>query len=392
MTSEANGTRALLFYGDSYRCPDVYHLTRFLAPDPFVAFEQNGEVVILTNSLEQGRALKESRATSVRNVMEFGARELVAAGHPQDEVTATVIERFLGERGVGSVSVPRYFPLGVADCLRAKGVELVVAEDLDGRRRAKRADEIAAIERSQRATEEAWALGVAAIRRAEVAPDGTLVLGGATLTAERLRAVVEGALLERGCQVPEGIITAPGLQAADPHAQGEGPLRAGEAIVMDISPQHGTTRYYSDMTRTVSKGRPSDEIVKMHEVVRRAQDAGIAALRPHVTGQAVHEIVEDIIYAAGYDTLRPGHKRSADEVPRGFIHGTGHGVGLQIHEPPTIGRGRAGMLPLVVGDVVTVEPGIYDPAIGGVRLEDILVITEDGARDLTRVPRELIVG
>ena len=118
--------------------------------------------------------------------------------------------------------------------------------------------------------------------------------------------------------------------------------------------------------------------------------AGIRALRPGVTGREVHELVEDIIWNAGYDTLRPGQKRDPDDrTPRGFIHGTGHGVGLEIHEAPTISR--AGTKALVPGDVVTVEPGIYDPAIGGVRLEDMLVITETGSRNLTRAPRQLVV-
>src|SRR5206468_9831681 len=131
-------------------------------------------------------------------------------------------------------------------------------------------------------------------------------------------------------------------------------------------------------------------IRRMYDVVRRAQDAGIRALRPGITGRAVHELVEDIIWEAGYDTLRPGQKKDpANPTPRGFIHSTGHGVGLEIHEAP--GIGRSGTSPLAVGDVVTVEPGIYDPDVGGVRLEDMLVITANGSRNLTRAPRQLVV-
>jgi Xaa-Pro aminopeptidase len=171
---------------------------------------------------------------------------------------------------------------------------------------------------------------------------------------------------------------------------GTGPLHAGEAIVMDIFPQHKTTRYYADMTRTVSKGEPPAEIKKLYEITRRAQDAGIKALRPGVTGREVHEIVEDIIWEAGYDTLRPGQQRPGNGgEPRGFIHGTGHGVGLEIHEQPNVGR--SGTTPLAPGDVVTIEPGIYLPELGGVRLEDMLVITETGSRDLTRAPRQLVL-
>jgi Xaa-Pro aminopeptidase len=379
----------LLFYGDSYRFPDIYHATGFLAPDAFITLEHDGERIIVTNSLEIGRAKKQSRATGVRNVDEFGQRELTAAGASPDDSAATVMARLLKERGVSRAEVPRYFPIAIADRVRAAGIELRVAEGLDARRRTKRADEITALEQTQRATEAAWTSGVDAIKRSTVRPDGTLELDGGTLTVERLRAIVDAELLVHGCS-GDAPILAPGKQAADPHLIGSGPLRAREAIVMDIFPQHRATRYFADMTRTVSKGAPPDEIVRMYDVTKRAQDVGIAALHPGVTGKEVHELVEDVIYEAGYETLRPGHKRRPEDlITRGFIHGTGHGVGLEIHEAPSVGR--AGTKPLAVGDVVTVEPGIYDPDIGGVRLEDMLVITEDGARNLTRAPRELVV-
>src|SRR2546428_4142020 len=379
----------LLFCADGYRFPDVYHTTRFLSPDPIIALEDVEALVIVTSSLEEGRAKKESRATAVINWDRYGAQELSAKGIQGPELTATIIKRFLDERKLERVAVPAYFSLGIADQLRAMGVELVVQTELAERRRAKRPDELAAIEATQRATEEAWQEGVDALRRASVRKDGALELDGAVFTAERLRAIVESALLERGC-VSEGAICAPGPQAADPHKLGEGPLHAGEAIVMDIFPQHKVTRYWADMTRTVSKGEPSREIARMYEVVRRAQDVGIAALRPGITGREVHELVEDVIWEAGYDTLRPGQKKDpTDPTPRGFIHGTGHGVGLEIHEAPAIAR--SGTKPLLVGDVVTIEPGVYDPVIGGVRLEDMLVITETGARNLTQAPRELVV-
>jgi len=384
-----NGARPLLFFGDSYRFPDIYHTIGFLAPDPQIVLERDGEIVMLTNALEEGRARKQSRATTIENIDDYGARELRASMAPITDATATVIERFLVAHRATRITVPQYFPIALADRLRAKGIDLTVIEGLEQRRRAKRDDEIAALEATQRATEEAWQLGVDAIARADTRPDGTLVLDGAALTAERVRAIVEGALVERGC-LAESTIIAPGKQAADPHMIGSGPIRAHEPVVMDIFPQHKETRYYADMTRTVSKGAPSPEIVRMYEVVMRAQEAGIEALRPGITGREVHELVEDVIFAAGYDTLRAGQKHNVDDpVTRGFIHGTGHGVGLEIHEAPTVGR--AGTSPLAVGDVVTVEPGIYDPDVGGVRLEDMLVITRDGSRNLTRAPRQLVV-
>ncbi|MBM4364023.1 MAG: M24 family metallopeptidase, partial [Deltaproteobacteria bacterium] len=270
--------KPLLLVGDSYRHAEIYHLTGFLAPDAFITLEHGSDLILVASSLEFGRAQKDSRASAVRNLDEFGLRELSQQGLRGDELSAEIIARLLKERGLTDVDVPRAFPVALADPLRARGLTLTVRRDLAERRRVKRPDEIAAIEATQRATEEAWALGVAAIKRADVAKDGTLVLDGATFTAERLRAVVEGALLERGVGSPEGTICAPGPQAADPHQEGRGPLRARESIVMDIYPRSNRTRYYADMTRTVSKGEPSAEIVRMYEVVKRAQDAGIAAL------------------------------------------------------------------------------------------------------------------
>src|SRR5712691_7928952 len=383
------GSLPVLFYADGYKFPDVYHVTRFLAPDPIIALEHDGEVVIVANSLEEGRARKESRAREVFNTDDFGAKEFAKTATSREELDARVIKSFLESRSVRRVAVGAYFPLGMAERLRGAGIELVVDREVSERRRAKRPDEITALEATQRATEDAWAKGVEALKRATVRADGTLEWGGEPFTAERLRAVVESRLLELGC-VSEGAIIAPGKQAADPHLIGSGPLHAGEAIVMVIFSQNRATRYWADMTRTVSKGEPPAEIAKMYEITKRAQDVGIKALRPGITGREVHELVEDVIFEAGYDTLRPGQQRSKnDGPPRGFIHGTGHGVGLEIHEMPTVGP--TGTAPLLPGDVVTIEPGIYLPGLGGVRLEDVPATTETGSRNLTHAPRQLVV-
>ena len=381
----------LLFYADGYKFPDVFHLTRFLSPDPIIALEDGADIVVVANSLEEGRVRKQSRATSVFNIDAFGAKDLAGKGLSREELDANVIAKFLASRNTSRVSVASYFPVGMAERLRKLGIDIEVVPDVIDRRRAKRPDEIEALDAVQRATEDAWARGVDALRRTTAATGGVLQLDGAPFTAERLRAVVEGRLLELGC-ASDGAIIAPGPQAADPHMIGSGPLHGGEPVVMDIFPQHKISRYWADMTRTVSKGEPVKEILRMYEVVKRAQDAGIKALRPGITGREVHELVEDIIFEAGYDTLRTGQQHgspASGALPKGFIHGTGHGVGLEIHEAPTVGRG--GIAPLAVGDVVTVEPGVYDPEIGGVRLEDMLLITAEGSRNFTRAPRQLVV-
>ena len=201
MASDATRARgdAVLFYADGYKFPDVYHVTRFLAPDPIIALEQDGEVVIVANSLEEGRARKESRAREVFNIDTFGAKELGKTAETREELDAEITKRFLESRGVHRVAVGPYFPLGMAERLRAVDIELVVDRGLSERRRAKRPDEIEAIEATQRATEDAWAKGVDALGRATVRKDGTLELDGEAFTAERLRAIVESRLLELGC-------------------------------------------------------------------------------------------------------------------------------------------------------------------------------------------------
>ncbi len=370
-----------LFYADTYRSASLMHCSGFLAPDPFLFLERGAERILVASALEAGRARKESRATAVRELNEFGFEELVSSGFPAESAKAEVAARFLVGLGVGAVAVPRDFPVFLADFLRERGVVVRVATGLEARRRRKRDDEIAAIEEAQRAAEAAFDRAVAALRVAAVAADRTLVL--APLTAERLVSIIETTFLERGCR-GDGTIAARGTQAADPHAVGTGTYRAGEAIVMDLFPQHRRTRYFSDMSRTVCRGEPPAEIVRMYGAVLGAQEAGIAAIRPGVTGRTVHEAVEDSLYDAGYATLREGQRR--DGVAR-FIHGTGHGLGLAIHEEPSLGR--AGNEPLEVGDVVTVEPGLYDPRIGGVRLEDVVVVTADGCHNLTRTEKKL---
>src|SRR5256714_2566617 len=235
--SSADATKLpLLFYADGYRFPDVYHTTKFLAPDPIIALEDVEDLVLVVSSLEEGRARKASRATTIVNMNEYGAQDLSARGISGTEFWVAIMKRFLDERGLRRVAVPPYFPLAEADRLREMGVELAVAMDVRERRRVKRPDEVEAIEAAQRATEDAWREGVDAIRRAKARADRTLELDGRVFTAERLRAIVESALLERG-YASDGAICAPGPQAADPHQVSTRPPHASQTIVMDIFPQ-----------------------------------------------------------------------------------------------------------------------------------------------------------
>ncbi|OLC58062.1 MAG: hypothetical protein AUH85_01795 [Chloroflexi bacterium 13_1_40CM_4_68_4] len=375
--------KPLLIHSNSYDDASMLHASGFLATDPFTYLETNGHRVILTSALEAGRARKQSRATAIREMDEFGIQNLVRETKSWDEAYAAALDRFLAEYGVRDALVPREFPLYLAELLRAHGVHLEVAPELAEQRRRKTDDEVAAIEETQRASEAGFDAAVRMLREADIARDGSLVLGGKPLTAERVLAEIEVTMLGRGC-VADDTIAAGGPQAADPHQVGNGPYRVNEAIVIDIYPQSRRTRYFADMTRTVCRGEPPEEIVRMYDMTLRAQQEGIAMVRAGVTGREIHERIEDLYFEAGYGTTRDGQRRPG--VPS-FIHGLGHGVGLAIHEAPAVGR--SGVRPLEPGDVITIEPGLYQEGLGGVRLEDMLVVTETGARNLTRAPKVL---
>jgi Xaa-Pro aminopeptidase len=367
----------------------AYHLSGFLAPDPVIYVRLGGESgngYLAVSSMEYGRAKRDARAEEVLSFDELDimslARELKSGGRALAAATAHLLER-LGAAN-SPVAVPPSLGVVYADELRARGLTVTPDAGLfAGLRRQKTEEEISSIERTQRAVEEACAYAVGILRESEVAEDGTLVHGGEPLTSERLRSQIDVELLRRGCAA-EGTITAGGTQAADPHERGQGPLVAGESIILDIFPVDKASRYYADMTRTFVKGVPGEELQRMYDAVLESQEAALAMVGPGVNGRDIHKKVSDILHEAGYETLLHDQK-PGEPLQRGFIHGTGHGVGLEIHEAPRVSTADESLVP---GDVVTIEPGLYYQEIGGVRIEDLVVVTEDGCRNLTRFPKE----
>jgi Xaa-Pro aminopeptidase len=229
-------------------------------------------------------------------------------------------------------------------------------------------------------TEAAMDAAIGAIREAEV-HDGVLRWRGTTLTAERVRRLISMTLIEDGL-LAQHTIVACGEAACDPHNEGRGPLRAGESIIIDIFPRDEASRYHADITRTVVKGRASDMLRKMYRAVAAGQEQAFALLRDGSDGEAIHRAVQDTLERHGFQTGEVNGRM------QGFFHGTGHGLGLEVHELPRISK-----LPTTLGsgNVVTVEPGLYYPGIGGVRIEDVVVVTETGCTNLTRYPKELEV-
>jgi Xaa-Pro aminopeptidase len=378
-------TENLLIIGAPEHDAAAYHLAGFLAPDPVICVRVAGRVYLAVSAMEYGRARKQSKADEVLSFDELEvtrlARELKSGARGLAAATANLLSRL----GAGSVAVPPSFGVAYADELRARDVEVVPDGPLfAGLRRSKTEAEVSHIEKTQRAVEAACARAVEILEEAGVAADGTLEWRGGALTSEALRSEIEVELLRRGCAADAGTIAAGGPQAADPHEQGHGPLRAGETIIVDIFPVDKASRYYADMTRTFVKGEPSEELRRMYDAVLEAQEAALGMVRAGVNGRDVHGKVSEILHKAGYKTAVHDQK-PGEPLTEGFMHGTGHGVGLEIHEAPRVSMTDE---ELVVGDVVSVEPGVYDPALGGVRIEDLVVVTEDGCRNLTRFPKE----
>ena len=380
----ATEPKALLVIGASEHDAAAYHLSGFLAPDPVICLEVDGKQYLAVSSMEYGRAKKQSHADEVLSFDELGvqklARELKSGARAMAAAAAGLLEKL----GANSIAVPPTLGVVYADELRARGLQVSPdAKLFADLRRSKTEEEVSHIEKTQRDVETACAHAVEILRNSEVAGDGTLRWDGETLTSERLRYEIDGELLRCGCDA-EGTITAGGSQAADPHDRGHGPLRAGESIILDIFPKDQTSRYYADMTRTFVKGEPNEGLQEMYDAVLESQEAALAMIRAGVNGREVHRKVSEVLHDKGYKTLVHDQKEG-EPLQEGFNHGTGHGVGLEIHEGPRISISDEELIP---GDVVSVEPGLYYAGVGGVRIEDLVLVTEEGCRNLTEFPKE----
>ena len=367
---------------DASRNSDQLYLSGFDAPDSFVTLYTDGEIDLLVSGLEYGRARSESRADHVARLSDYDYQDKAAAHGPR-EANHRVLREFLSDRSVDRLVVPPRFPIAVADALREQ--DLSLAPDLEDTvtetRATKTDDEIEHVRRAQRATEAAMKAAETLLREAD-AESGVLHHSEEALTSERLKEEIEITLLRRGCALEETIVAC-GADAADPHDRGSGPLHADEAIVIDIFPREKESKYHADMTRTFAVGEPGETIQEWYDITLEAKEAALAAIEPGVTGADVHDAVCDVYESAGLPTLR-----SDESTETGFIHGTGHGVGLDIHEQPRVNPSGGKLRP---GHVITIEPGLYDPEVGGVRIEDLVVVREEGYENLTEYPDEFVL-
>ncbi len=371
---------ARLIIADSEKSANLYYATRFLAPDPFIFAQLDGRRVMVMSDLEVDRAKAQSKVDEVLSYSKLS--QTVKERGTVAPTMMDVVDELLKTHAVKQLEVPLDFSVAYADALRKRGYEVQPTPDpFFPERMIKSEEEIALLTQSLRITEAALASAVELIRNSEIKPDKTLWIGGKPLTAELLRKAMHLMMMERDC-VAQHTIVACGVQAVDPHNEGSGTLKAHEPIVMDVFPQHATSRYFADITRTVVKGKASDKVKRMFEAVREDQNIAFRMIKDGVDGAAVHKAIMDYFDSLGFKTGEQNGRM------QGFFHGTGHGVGLEIHEPP-----RVGAKPdiLKAGMVVTVEPGLYYLDAGGMRLEDMVVVTKDGCRILTEAPKILEV-
>ena len=378
---------ALLLYGDTERSPAMRHEIPIAIGDGLLFAEVDGRRTILTSWLERDRIAAVLPDVQILDFVDLGMRALVEEGMTRLEAEREVVRRAVTQLGIAEAVVPGDFPVAIADRLRADGITLTIDDEFVGeRRRVKQGAELEGIRAAQRAAHAAMARAAELLAGADIGLDGNLRgEDGAPLLAEAVREDLRRTCAEHGATCPADMIVASIRNGGGGHEPGSGPLPAGLPIQVDIFPRHEASACWADMTRTFVVGEPTDEhaelISEQERLVRSALDQARAAVRPGVTGRELHEATCDLFEAAGWATQRTG---GGEE---GFQFALGHGVGLEVHEPP--GLGFSGREPFVAGDVVAIEPGLWDKRIGGVRLEDLLLVTEDGCETLTDFPYEL---
>ena len=355
---------------------DILYATKFWAPDPFIFLERNGKRTLVLSDLEIDRGRKQAEADEFVMFSDF-ERELQGKSKtapPYEKVLA----HFLKKRGVKSATVPANFPLRYAEELAANNIRVKATNGFFWPQREAKSDtEVELMGDALRITEKGLKRAIEVLKSSKSGPGKRLRWNGKPLTSEILRAEIDSTILRAG-GIPNGTIVAGGDQACDPHDRGSGPLYADSLIILDVFPRDAKTGYFGDMTRTVLRGRATDAQRKLWDTVKAGQALALKRIKAGVDGMTIHKAIQDLFASRGFPTeIRNGRRV-------GFFHGTGHGLGLEIHEYPRLQK-------VVLKDrqVLTVEPGLYYPGLGGVRLEDVVLVTKTGCKILSRFPKQL---
>ena len=378
----------ILIFGDTERSAELRHEVPAAIGDPFLYGEHRGRAFVVASQLEEPDVRRVRPDVEFLDYTHLGVDELLADGLHADDALTEVALRACSHFGIEHAAVPRTFPVAVADRLREADVRVEVdAPRFRLRRRVKTPAELDGIRRAARAAE-AGATAIAAVLSAAEPDDaGVLRLDDGVLTSELLHDVARGAAQANGATLDE-LVAAAGPQAADGHEAGSGPILAGTAVVCDLWPRDRATGCWADFTRTfVAGGDPDERIVRWHNLCRDALQRVLGGIAPGVTGRELWEVCCDVFEAEGHPTQRT--KKPDEVLDHGAPFALGHGVGLELHEEP--GVGRSGIDALVAGDVLAIEPCLVYPGVGGVRVEDTVLVTDDGYELLTRFPYELVL-
>jgi Xaa-Pro aminopeptidase len=371
----------LLIVADSEHDANMLYAVGMFVPDPFIYFRIKGKCHVVMNDLEIDRAKKQARHCRVISLSQY-QNKLRGRGEKSTSL-ASVIRLLLNEKRLKKIFVPNNFPLGLARELRRLKVKLKVREGgFLPEREIKTADEVKKLSGALMMAEVGLAEGIQALKISKIGKDRKLIYRGAPLTSEKLRSIIDVAILQAGGLASHTIV-AGGKQGCDPHERGYGILRANETIILDVFPRSQKTGYFGDITRTVVKGQASEAIRKLYNTVLRGQELAFTQIRHNAVGAEIHGAIQKLFEKEGYKT---GKRKGRMQ---GFFHGTGHGLGLEIHEAPRISSSSNDILK--AGHVVTVEPGLYYPELGGVRLEDVAHVTATGMKNLTKFEKVLEV-
>jgi len=368
---------ALLLVSASEGDANMLYAAGFFVPDPFIFFQHKQKKYVVMSDLEIDRAKKQARADHVLSLSLY-QRKLRKMG--RTPALIDILDLLFRERSIRRLVVPANFSAMYADQLRAKGYSVQIIRDpFFAERETKTAVEVKHIAESLRVARLGLEAGLRTLKRTKIMRDGYLYLNGARLTSETLKTIVNTTIVAQGW-LPSHTIISSGNQCVDPHHEGSGPVKAHTSIIFDIFPRSQKSGYFGDLSRTVVRGRASDKLKEIYATVQAGQQIGFDMIRDGVNGKEVHQKILDLFSARGFPTGRLNGRM------QGFFHGTGHGLGLDIHEPPRIAPVEA---TLKTGHVVTVEPGLYYLGVGGVRLEDVVVVTANGNRNITDCPQFL---
>jgi len=379
MTITASPARLMI--ADSEHDADMLYATGMFVPDAFIVLEINGQWHGLFSPLEVDRARKDSKLSEAHldSPWRAEAEKLNRTG------LAAIASAFLQARGINKLEVPPQFPLAYAEQLRLWGFDVTPSEGAFFPERSVKSEyEIRCLAQAERLTRKAMMQAERYLAACSIGDDTILRDGesGKKVKSADVRRAIETFLIGNGA-MPAHTIVACGREGADPHNIGSGYIRARQPIIIDIFPRVLANGYWGDMTRTYVKGKATPEIKRLYNTVREGQDIGLSMVANGVDGILIHQSITDHFDKLGYPTKMIRGKQT------GFFHGTGHGVGLQIHEAPGIST-RSNILK--TGQVVTVEPGLYYPKLGGVRLEDMVVVRKNGCDNLTRHKRKLEIS